>query len=286
MTKEDVLDNIEMPDPEKPEEIIDEITEALDDIHEELVDKAMKVGEQKDRYSAMREFWVTLGDQEVTDPELTGIYASGLRVLSTTRDEILNFRMGATSHYDWIDEITPSSDVIAMTTGSTASMMIPGFKMPESPPFAVTDRHASTRGKLNRLDRALVKTYDEIREVLYGTRADPERGALFLLRQSYDHFFGILAPDDEVRKSIYWMEKQGERPELVTREERIEYAANTHLPNPVIRKKLLESARHMVKVYRSLNRAHERGELDPSKAKTALNEMQVVIESWSEALII
>ncbi len=60
-------------------------------------------------------------------------------------------------------------------------------------------------------DNALGKTYKEIDETLYGTISDPERATMFVVRQLYDHFFQVLAPDEEVRASKYWRNKKPEK---------------------------------------------------------------------------
>ena len=50
--------------------------------------------------------------------------------------------------------------------------------------------------------------------------------------------------------------------------------------------RLLNSSKHILDVYEALNRAHTRGSLQPEKARTALKEMNSVIENWVEGLIL
>jgi len=120
--------------------------------------------------------------------------------------------------------------------------------------------------------------------VLYGTRSDPERVALYEMRQTYDHFFACLAPDEEVRKSKYYHEKSGNDKGKVFREERILYAANKHIKDSEKAKTLIASADHMLEVYNSLNRAHNRGELNKVKAFRSLEEMRTILEDWIDAI--
>ena len=138
--------------------------------------------------------------------------------------------------------------------------------------------------RLRKLDPALADTFGAIKEVLYGTKSDPERAALYLIRQMFDHFFGLLAPDDLVRKSPYWEKKKGNNPDLVSRMERLKYAAYEHVSDDTKRERLLATAKHMLYVYNALNRAHTRGKLDVSKARSALREMESLIQNWVIAI--
>ena len=271
-------------DLEKPEEIIDEINSELTHLHDSLIEGATQVGEQIERYSGMRGAWVTLGESSTTSQDLADVVTSGIIYLSSVRNEVKQLRIQILPSLGLIHRISPSTDTSASITGSTAGLLDIELDLPDDPPFAITDRYESTRDKLAKLDESLALTYEEIRQVLYGTHSDPERGALYMLRQAYDHFFGLLAPDDDVRDSKYWEEKEDSNPNLVTRAERIEYAAHTHIADDATAKRLAASANHMTNVYRSLNRAHERGEIDAEKARTALKEMQTIIDSWVEAL--
>lgn len=271
-------------DPEKPEEIIDEITYELGELHDDLVEGAVKVGEQIERFTGLRRVWVGLSQSSTVDPDAVHIYDSGVNVLSSARDEIFDLKAQIGPSLGLIDKITPASDTTVSVTSVTATIFAPGITLPTTPAFSMSDRYSSTREKLTVIDEALAQTYEEIREVLYGTRSDPERGALFLLRQSYDHFFGALAPDDDVRASPFWQEKGGDTPNLVTREERIQYAASTHIGDTTTAARLASSAKHITDVYRALNRAHERETLDQEKAWAALTEMQTIIETWVEEI--
>ncbi len=91
------------------------------------------------------------------------------------------------------------------------------------------DQSTKFNEHIAELDKDLAKTYQEIWEVLYATRSDPDRGALYLIRHAYDQLFRCLAPDSEVRNSPYWKEKFGDKPNQIYRNERILYAINTHI---------------------------------------------------------
>lgn len=122
--------------------------------------------------------------------------------------------------------------------------------------------------------------------MLYGTWSNPERGSLYLIRQVFDHLFGVLEPDDEVEASPYWRPKDKDELYQVTRAERIEYAANTHSKNKTASKRLIASTKHMLDIYNTLNKAHKRGKLDRSQSRGSLKEMQAIIEDWVQSLLL
>lgn len=147
------------------------------------------------------------------------------------------------------------------------------------------DRHKAYAQRLALVDPALGKTYQGIWEALYGTDADPERAATYLMRQAFDHFFSKFAPDDAVRNSPSRQKNvEGKKDNQVTRSERLEFTAVTHIGDPVKAEALMVSIKHMVAVYSSLNRAHDRGELDRGKARQVLNEMRSILEDWIDAI--
>jgi len=269
---------------EKPEEIIDEITGALHDIHKDLVEGAMQVGQEIERFEGIRPLWVSIGESTITDPDLVNVYSSGVAALGTVRDEITDLRSGVAPILSHIGSISSSSDLTIAITDTTSIWAPPRTTLPPDPVFALTDRYSQTKSRLAKLDSSLAETYEAIREAVYGTRSDPGRVALYLIRQAFDHLFGLLAPDDEVRKSPYWREKEGDNPSQVTRKERIEYAAHAHIKSDTSARRLASSASHMVDVYEVLNKAHTRGPLDPEKSRNALKEMRVIIETWMEAI--
>jgi hypothetical protein len=272
---------------EKPEEIIDEITSTLDDIHDDLVDSSTKVGHEIERFKAIRPVWAHLGKSSTTDPDVAHIYSSGVGALSSIRDEMKSLRSHVAPLGGLIGTISTSTDLalsVTATTGSFFDPAITNFVPLDDPLLPKLPRYPEPKRCLAKLDPALANTYEGIWEVLYGTRSDPERGSLYLIRQAYDHLFGILAPDDEVRASPYWHEKDDEDPERVTRRERIEFAAQTRIRDQSKAQRLATSAKHMLKVYKALNKAHDRGSLDPAKARKALREMKIIIENWVEAL--
>ncbi len=286
MTTPDDKPHPQSVDPEDPGEIIDDITSAFDDIQKDLSEGATLAGEEKERFELMRPAWKDLADQTTTDPDIADVYSSGLVVLAAFRDELFEFKPQVSDLSASFMRVLPSSDSTSSTTSATVSIVSHGsIWMPEKVTLPRYSRYEETRERLSNLDDALGSTYQSVREVLYGTRSDPARGALYLTRQLFDHFFGLLAPDEKVRASPFWTSKPDEDdPDLVTRPERVQYAAETHVADLARRSTLLASARHMVSVYATLNKAHKRESLDENQAKEALREMFTLIGSWAWAI--
>lgn len=277
---------IEETDSEKPEEIIDEIVEELDARHNALADETVRIGHLRDSFRDVRPVWKQLGRIGRNNPDTEPIYISAVNSLTAFREQL---RITYNPFNESIDQIITSvgsAGSVLFGTKSTQSFYPEILRIPTKPINLVTslDQRKAYADRFTRFDPELGKTYEGIWETLYGTRADPQRAALYLMRQAYDHLFDKLSPDNEVRASPNWSEKPKERQDKITREERIFFAANKHIHNDTRRKTLLESANHMLQVYRGLNRAHKRGELDQNKARSALEEMRKILEDWADAI--
>jgi Predicted pPIWI-associating nuclease len=275
-------------DLEDPEGIIDEITGCLDRLHKDLVNSAVSVGKEKEKMEAIRPIWKGLAKASVSDPGKAEIYTRGVLALSALRDQVTGFESEGKKVARFTFSLNSATNSTAVITGSTAQIVQP-IRVEDvfiyTPTFITREE---TISRLKKLDPtgSLSKTYRSIQEVLYGTRSSPERAALYLDRQYYDHFFNILAPDKWVRKSAFWHKKKGKEPNLVTRLERINYALDRYVKDPLTSERLRASADHMLAVYRALNQAHQRGELDAPAARTALLEMDTLIEDWLKAIYV
>lgn len=248
-------------DLENPEEIFKDIDKTLDKMHRDASDLATDIGQERERMSGLRSYWLELGEHSTDDPDLAKLYNSGLGSISAFRDELQlsanEFRPITVK----VRAILSSTDSTASITSSTSSAFFPGVTLPNELTLPRYDQSSESVQALKNIDPSLVDTYLAIREVLYGTRSDPERAALYLIRQMFDHFFGILAPSDEVRSSDLWEKKTGNNPDQVTRRERVRYVASVNVFDHNLSKRLLDSTDHMLEVYKLLNKAHKRGSL-------------------------
>ncbi len=271
---------------EKPEQIIDDTVARLDTIHQTLVNEATQVGYARDALLAIRPQWVSIANASTTNPEAAQIYASGLNLLAALRNEVRAQQSVVAPLSGLFAPTSGSIGSLINATGTTASFLPSVYNAPANyEPFPAPDRHEQYGERFARLDPTLGKTYLEIWEALYVTRAEPERAALYLIRQAFDHFFEKLAPDDDVRRSPCWAKKtEPGKERQVWREERIKYSVAVHVKDTVRANTLIASTQHMLDVYQGLNRAHERDELDRDKARGALAEMRSILENWADAI--
>ena len=273
-------------DSEKPEEIIDEIVASLDRLHEKSVENSVNIGYARDRMQAVRPVWEQLGNMSTTDPEASGLYESNYLYLQAFRDEVRSTEKMAIPLMGLLNNTSGSSSSFVSASGTTSVFFgnVIEYFAPDFPLLPTPNQYEFYKKRFSVFDDALGNTYQEIWEVLYGTRADPERAALYLIRHAFDQLFGKLAPDDDVRQSPYWKKKDGLEPDLIWRDERIQFAAAIRIKDKARAVTLLKSSKHMLNAYQALNRAHERGNLNRVKARTALEEMRTFLEDWANAV--
>jgi hypothetical protein len=270
---------------EEPEKVIDEIAQSLDELHAKYAAVTVVFGEDKERMESLRSTWRGLANSTTNDPSQVHIYASGVHVLQAYRDDLVQFKQVAIPLADQVLAASPSSDTAVAVTNTSLGFVRPTI-VPGLPSALLEPRWADTEQVLHVLasiDQSLSDTYSAIREVLYGTRSDPERAALYLLRQTFDHFFRALAPNDAVRDSRFFKAKEPPKEAQVHRHERLMYAAHTHIINPSRRTSLVASFRHMLDVYDALNDAHADAKIDPATARAALTEMLTLLQDWARA---
>lgn len=269
-------------DEERPEDIIDEMAQTLDELHVEFTEAAAVIGEEKERIQAIRPVWHELANLDTDSSEYANVFTTGTHALAAHRDQLNEIRDQFGSVGSQMSMISGSTDSTVAITAVTESFFSKGLVTvtPSPPTLPTKDEAKDVEDALGELDPTLHATYVGVREALYGTRSDPERAALYEIRQVFDHFFSILAPDDQVRESRYWSPKEGNKPNQVTRDERLRYAAHAHALTPILARTLLGSSRHMLSVHDALNYAHKRGELDVNKARASIREMNTLLRQW------
>jgi hypothetical protein len=138
---------------------------------------------------------------------------------------------------------------------------------------------------LAKLNGELASAYRGISEAFWGLDANHERAAFGLARQCFDHLFEILAPDDdEIRKSPFFKKKQGTKPHVVSRVERVRYAAATRIRDKQQSEFLAAQASEFVDVYGQLQRLHARAPIGHERAREVLQTFLATVEQWIDAL--
>ncbi len=158
------------------------------------------------------------------------------------------------------------------------------LRLPEPPPTWNPRETATYAHRLSALDPELGRLLLAVWDSYYGLKNDNGRAALVLMRQLLDHFFGKLAPDDEVRKSPYFSSQGKKRPDEVHRRERIKYAARSHVSDAGLADALVAETDSMLSAYERLNMLHTRGALDKEEVRKALTIAEHKIRQWIDAL--
>ena len=237
--------------------------------------------------SSTEPYWTQLGAERNQDPSVVPALQSGVATVVSMKNSLAELCQAARSETAIVVAVNGTAAFFGSNTAASSSLFeVSGptrFKAEMIPAPEPSDGQ-SLANRLSRLDPALGRVCEQIWQDLYGTTADPERGALFMLRQTWDHLFDTIAPDDEVRKSSRWTPKPSPKPELVTREERIMYALDHHVVDPTTRGLLVASSKQMTDLYQGLNRAHTRGDLDKEKARRVLRSVYDWFKLWADAL--
>jgi hypothetical protein len=231
-------------------------------------------------------YWVQLA-AESQSAETQQMVGSGIATITSIGNALGSIRQAYTPPVAEAQAVLITANFFGSNTAATSSLM----QIADTTQFNadaipiqdfLADRTLATR--FSKLDPDLGRACGEIWDCLYGTTADPERPALFMIRQTWDHLFEILAPDEEVRQSEFWKQKDAPRQDQVTREERFRFAVTRRVADQN-KKELLDAAcRQMLDLYAELNRAHKRGEIDPIRARQSLNSMYSWLLQWADAL--
>jgi hypothetical protein len=144
-----------------------------------------------------------------------------------------------------------------------------------------SERYAN---RLKKIDPEVGRLYRSAAQVFWGSTENPERSALYQLRECFEQLFVRLAPDEEVRKSEFFQEKPAPDEMQVHRRERILYAARARVKDRAQGEFLAEHAGALLLLHKKLQRAHERAPLDRDQTRLAIESMIVSLEQWVDAV--
>jgi hypothetical protein len=138
--------------------------------------------------------------------------------------------------------------------------------------------------RLQKIEPETSKVYRSVSEAFWASVENPERAALYQMRQCFDQLFTHLAPDDAVRGSTFFQPKAPPKELQVYRRERILYAAHTHIKDKAQADYLAEQADTMLSLYEQSQDAHRRTPLDRDRTRLTLEGMMAALEQWIDAL--
>lgn len=272
--------------PEQVQEAFAAAEQKAADAQEFHIQAAQHAGYTREVIRVAAPFYMQLAEIAQDKPDLYPILATGINVVNSICSELEQAARLAKPLIPGLYAISASADTFINNAGTAAITISPRnieSLSVEAPPFFSPDESAIEK-KLSLLDPSLSDTYREIGQAYHGTTADPARAAIGLMRQTFDHFFSILAPDDMVRASLYWKRKSGPEPDQVTRKERMTYAARTHIRDQARSDTIVANINNILATYQMLNKLHKRGALSERQARKALKTMKRFIETWADAL--
>lgn len=265
----------------------DKAENILDSLHLQFTDATQKLGVIRRTLQVSRNYWLPKAEEAEHDPSQQFIIGSGIGAVMGLNTTLSAVASAIDMPIDLINFAAATGITFGANTAAASSFFpttsLPTFNSLDLPPLDLPERPALA-ARLSKLSPELGAACSQAFECLYGTRADPERGAMYLFRQTWDHFFEALAPDDEVRNSKFWTTKPGEKPTQVFRSERINYAAEKHIPDPVKRSAILSQSALMLDFYQELNKAHNRGAYDKEAGTRALRSLYDWLQQWADGM--
>lgn len=270
--------------------LLKEINNLLNDIQKDFIQGAQQIGIVKQNINNLEPFFNNINPSSTKDNDVSQFLYNVKDFLSSYKNELQIQKSKTNEAINNVYHSTASGVVFAYSTTSAWSVVASEsynpndikLKLPVTAPS-----NSNFPEKLAKLDISLSNTYKEIDEILHGTVADPKRAALYMIRQSFDHLFDKLAPDEEVRSSKYWKKKdskESKNPNEVWRIEKIKYAAFTHVKDETRAQGLVDQSKFVIDTYNLLNKAHKREELNIDEANNLIISMKTILEEWVEAL--
>lgn len=269
-----------------PSEIVEDTERRLNAIQQKFASASEQTGYAKKAVSSGKPYWKS-ADRAFNEGAADEILASGYRILESFNEQVRYLDEQSEGFISQVYSVMGTASFIANATSSTAT--VSGYPIDFDPEpvrkFRCTfDTHDEYTGKFSQLDPSLGQTYRAIKSTYLGSTVESLRQALFLTRQTYDHFFDALVDDEEVKKQSWWSPDNTKKPDTVPRLQRIRYAAEKYVKDPRQRKVLIDGAQHMNDVYQKLQKLHKRGPLDEEKDKDALFEMLSLLRIWVDAI--
>jgi len=280
-----MTDDIENEHDISPEDLLNEYhlaKEFLESMHNNAILYAQNIGFCLNAMDVTIDNFTLINENINKYPEIKPVISSAYYQIVEVNCNLNELDRDVSSNLDLATRITGSIFTTCSTSGSALASISPEIvNTIEAPSFLEADKN-KVSSILYNLDPSLAKTYNEIEQVYYGTNADNTRSALNSMRQTFDHFFEILAPDDNVRQSKFWKPKNGENdPKMVTRRERINYAINTNIRNSYKARLMKKDVQLIIDSYNALNSLHKRGNVNIKIAKSALYTIKHFIEDFA-----
>lgn len=272
----------------KPEDLLSEIEQTQKEystLHRDFIKNSQVVGFGLEILEIIKQNYKTIISDIEHYEEYKPLIAAAYNEFKLIRELITKIRQSISKPIKLVGIVTSTVYSTYFASGSVAYEIYPELiPAPELPSF-INPKIETVIEKLDRLDPALTATYQQIEQSYYGTNADNVRTAMMVVRQAFDHYFAILAPDNQVRKSRFWKPKSEKGKEnQVTREERLNYAISKHIKDQSVANLFIVETVNIINTYEFLNHLHKRGSLNLEPLKKAIFAMKYFIEKFTEAI--
>lgn len=275
-----------MQERQPPSKLIVDSENRLEEIQGKVTTASEQVGLARKVIAAVKPYWES-ADKAITSGKSDEILTSGYHVLVSLSEQVKSLDEQSGEFLNQAQAVVGSATVFAHATASTASVSGSSISFDWGPikKFRYTfDTHDDYSKKISMINPALGESFRGIKSAYFGTTTQGLRQALFMARQTFDQLFDSLVTDDEVREQSWWSPEDLQKPRMVTRRQRLRYAAEKHVADPAKRKVLLDGIDHMNNVYNGLQKLHSRGVLDEEKDKDVLFEMLDLLKNWVDSL--
>lgn len=217
-------------------------------------------------------------------------------LLSHTEQSLVRFKRFVEereARFDAIKYDLPSIvyATVATSTGTATAtaagtLYDPDLSVPcpvKLPPQWPKDRVERYAAKLERLDPELARVARGVWQSFHGGSETAPRESLAVMRQLFDHFFALVAPDGRVRCSKFFSPKEGNNPNQVHRDERLRFAASL-VPDRALSDLLDSQVHEVLGTYEQLNHLHKRGALERLATRETIRAMWAIMERWIDSI--
>ncbi len=273
------------------DKLLDTIDSRIEALQNRMVETAGYLGFIKETFRDSRQLWNSFRKSGTVTSDSQYYLASTAGVLRAILTEFDAVESDVSFVHERIAGVAGSSTVFA--SGMNAFTSITGSSEIIKPTILIYSaldkyqRHKEYEARFRNIDATLGRTYGELIEVIHATAKDPTRSAMFLARQLFDHFFDVIAPDEDVRSSQFWRPKltnESKDPNAVWKNERLSFAAFSRVKDQFRKQTLEAMSKQTIDLYQLLNIAHTRGPINEAQSSHAVESMIRLLQQWIDSI--
>jgi len=271
-------------DPTRPSRIADmaiEATKGLDKAHEFHIQQAQEIGYVRDTLGGfamqIREApdFPGLADTEET-------FREGLRLLENYNRTSCERSVPVASIFLTATAATAVSDIVCIGLAPHKDERSV-ISAPNLPPWWNLSTMRLYAAQLDGMRPSLGSLLLGAWEALYATRHEAGRTALLNIRELFNQLFECVAPDEEVRCSQFFQDKEDDK---VHRRERLHCAVNKATTSETVAQSLTAQIPSVLNAYKDANELHRRELVSNEAARgtfiALFNFMKEILDALAE----